>query len=328
MKIAVVGSGSFGTAVSYMLRVKGLDVSLWCHSESVAKEINANGRNPKHMCDCNLNGVVASTSFASVFDNAEAVILATPSFAVADVTEKMAPFLPSDIPVLLLSKGIAADGSLLFETVANKVGNIDRVAVLSGPNHAEELAIGKFAGAVVASTSEETAKTLQQIVSNMNFRLYTSNDPIGVSLCGAVKNVIAIVCGCARGANAGDNAISLLMTRGLAELARLVTACGGDSLTCLGLAGVGDMNATCNSRHSRNGMFGEALATEGCSFEEYEASHHAVVEGAHAVVPLYKLAHEKGVEMPITEAVYSILYENAELEPTIYGLFTRSLKAE
>lgn len=328
MKIAVIGSGSFGTAVASMLLNAGHSINIWCHSESVAKSINDTGRNSKHMQNCKLDGAFASTDFESVLKDSQAFILATPSFAVRKTVEMLAEFVPQDAPGLLLSKGLGEDGSLLYEQLASALDSSERVAVLSGPNHAEEIALGKFAGAVVASTSRETALVFQQAISSSAFRLYTSNDPIGVSLCGAIKNIVAIACGMARGLDLGDNTISLLITRGLAETSRLVEACGGDRLTCLGLAGVGDLNATCNSRHSRNGMYGETFAKEGMSVCEYERSRNAVVEGAHAVKSILLLAKKHGVEMPISQTIYDLLYDDLNISKAVKILIERELTEE
>ena len=328
MKIAVIGSGSFGTAMAGMLLNAGHSVNIWCHSESVARSINETGRNSKRMQECKLDGAFACTNFAAAFTGVDAFILATPSFAVADTVKAFAPHVPQDVPGMLLSKGLSEDGGFLYEKLAKALGSNDRVAVLSGPNHAEEIALGKFAGAVVASISRETALVFQHAVSSSAFRLYTSNDPIGVSLCGAIKNVVAIACGMARGLDLGDNTISLLITRGLAETSRLVEACGGDKLTCLGLAGVGDLNATCNSKHSRNGMFGEAFAKDGISVSEYEHSRNAVVEGAHAVKNILLLASENNVEMPISQAVYDLLYKDLDIRKAVQILIERELTEE
>lgn len=328
MRVAIIGSGSFGTAVASMLLQSKHDITIWCHSASVAQAINETGHNSKHMQSCSLVNAYATANFQEALDSVEACILATPSFVVCDVIDKAANYIPEEAPVLLLSKGLCEDGSFLFEHVAQAIGGKERVAVLSGPNHAEELAQGKFAGAVVASTSSKTAHVFQHMISSNHFRLYTSADPVGVSLCGAIKNVVAIACGMTRGLGLGDNASSLLITRGLAETSRLVEACGGDRLTCLGLAGVGDLNATCNSKHSRNGMFGEAFAEQGISVKEYEELHNVVVEGAHAVKSILCLAKQRNIEMPITQTINGLLYNGADIHAAAQQLIDRELKAE
>ena len=327
--VAVIGAGSFGTSIAWVLSNAGVNVRLWCYREELAQAINAEKRNPKFLPHCSLDNVTAGSVMAEVVRGCCAAVIATPSFAAVGAAEAMADALPKDAPVVVLSKGLdLATGRPLFQTIAEKLGSESRVAVLSGPNHAEELSKGAFAGAVVASTSRETAEFFQRLISTEFFRLYVSDDPVGVSLCGAAKNVVAIACGMTRGAQYGDNTISLLMTRGLAEITRLVEACGGSRDTCIGLAGVGDLNATCNSTHSRNSMYGEAFAREGISVKDYEARRNMVVEGAHAVEPLIALAKSKGVEMPITEGVGALLEGKLTLPQLATELMTREMGGE
>ena len=327
--IAVFGAGSFGTAIAWMLSSAGHNVRQWCYLESEAKAINEQKRNPFFLSHCNLENVVAVSNVAAAVSDCQSIILATPSFAVAGIAEQLKGVIDDKTPILILSKGLdLKSGKLLIDAVGENVGYRGRIAVLSGPNHAEELSKGAFAGAVVASDSSETAMYFQQLLSRSFFRLYVSNDPVGVSICGASKNVIAIACGIARGSELGDNAVSLLMTRGLAEIARLVEACGGSRETCMGLAGIGDLNATCNSLHSRNGMYGEAFAKEGISVVDYEARRHMVVEGAHAVGPLLRLAQSKDVELPIMKSVKMLLDDKTTIAEASKYLMNRDLGTE
>ena len=327
-KVAVVGAGAFGTTMTYMLLQNGLDVSLWCYEPEAALEANETGHNPNHMSDLNISHAEVLSDIAEVVSGATAAIVATPSFAVASTAKQMAQSLPDGAPVMLLSKGLTAEGGFLFEAVGEALGDCTRVAVLSGPNHAEELACEQFSGAVVASQSLGTASFFQRLVSGSFFRLYTSVDPIGTSLCGAAKNVVAIACGMARGLGLGSNTQSLLMTRGLAEIGRLVIASGGDERTCMGLAGVGDLDVTCHSTHSRNGMYGETFAKTGISVPDYEKQRHAVVEGAHAVKPLLARASELNVEMPLVETVGELLGGACDIDRAVDLLTGRRLKPE
>ena len=328
-RVTVVGAGSFGTAVAWMLLQAGHTVRMWCYEKSDADYINAAGRNPLFLSHLRLDGVVASNRMPEAVQGTEAVIIVTPSFAVRSAAEALAGCLPEDVPVVVLSKGLdSVSGTTLYESVVSILGNQDRVCVLAGPNHAEEIAEGSYAGAVVAGTNPDTARFFQQLLSRDTFRLYTADDPVGVGLCAASKNVIAIACGIARGMGQGDNTISLLMTRGLAEMSRLVVACGGNAATCLGLAGVGDLNTTCNSPHSRNGSYGEAFAREGISVRDYEERRGMVVEGAHAIDALLDLASRKGVELPIMQAVKDLLDGKIALPEVAEYLMTRALKAE
>lgn len=327
-EIAVVGAGAFGTTMSWMLRQNELDVSLWCYEDEVARQIAQTGHNPLHMSELDLGGVKVSSQLSEVLEGASAAIVATPSFAVASVAAQLAASLPAGSPVMLLSKGLDRDGGFLFEVVGNALGDTSRVAVLSGPNHAEELARAQFSGAVVASTSKGTASFFQRLVSGPFFRLYTSSDPVGTSLCGAAKNVVAIACGMARGLGLGSNTQALLMTRGLAEISRLVGASGGDQRTCMGLAGVGDLDVTCHSEHSRNGMYGETFAHTGISVADYERQRVAVVEGAHAIEPLLARAQQLDVEMPLVRTVNELINGAYDIDRAVDLLTGRRLKPE
>lgn len=326
--VAVIGAGTFGTTMSWMLSQNGLDVSLWCYEDDAAREAAQTGHNPLHMSELDLSGVRVSSDMATVLDGASSAIVATPSFAVASTAAQMAQHLVSGEPVMLLSKGLDRDGGYLFETVGTALGDTSRVAVLSGPNHAEELAQGAFSGAVVASESTGTASFFQRLVSGTFFRLYTSNDPIGTSICGAAKNVVAIAYGIARGLELSSNTKSLLMTRGLAEISRLVVASGGDQRTCMGLAGVGDLDVTCHSPHSRNGMYGETFARTGISVTDYERERVAVVEGAHAIDPIKARAKQLGIEMPLVRTVDELIHGAYDIDRAVDMLAGRTLKPE
>ncbi len=327
--VCVVGAGSFGTAVAWMLVNAQKCVHIWCYNKSDADYINAAHRNPLFLSNLRLEGAVASSNIEEAVAGCESIIIVTPSFAVRNVAEDMAGCIADDTPVALLSKGLdAKTDTTLYQTLVEVLGHEERLCVLAGPNHAEEIAEGSLAGAVVASHNEKTAQYFQQLLSRNNFRLYTSDDPVGVGLCAAAKNVIAIACGMARGMGQGDNTISLVMTRGLAEITRLVVACGGNAATCLGLAGVGDLNTTCNSPHSRNGSYGEAFAREGISVADYEKRRGMVVEGAHSLNALLELGKSKGVELPIMQAVKDLLDGKICLTDIVDYLMTRTLKAE
>ena len=327
-RVAVIGAGTFGTTMAWMLQQNGLDVSLWCYEDSAAQQAARTGHNPLHMSELDISGAVVSSSMEEVLAGASSAIVATPSFAVASVANQIAAHIADGAPVMLLSKGLTSEGGYLYEAVGNELGDVDRVAVLSGPNHAEELACGQFSGAVVASTSTGTASFFQRLVSGSFFRLYTSEDPKGTSICGAAKNVVAIACGMARGLELGSNTQSLLMTRGLAEISRLVVASGGDQRTCMGLAGVGDLDVTCHSVHSRNGMYGETFAKTGISVADYEKERCAVVEGAHAATPLLDAAAQLDVEMPLVRTVSELLSGAYDIDRAVDLLTGRRLKAE
>jgi len=329
MRIAVIGAGSWGSAVAGLLGKKGNAVRLWARHASLAEEINTTRRNPSYLTDLVFPKTVSATSdLADACAGAEALVLVTPSSAVAKMGERLASSLAADTPVVLLSKGIeGTTGRLLLDVLADELGNKDRLAVLSGPNHAEEVGKGTLSGTVIASSSLKTAERLQEIFATQAFRVYTSTDITGVQLCGAAKNIIAISCGFAAGLGFGDNTVAMLMTRGLAEISRLVTGLGGDQITCMGLAGMGDLIATCTSPHSRNRAFGLELA-QGGSLEAYQQRTHMVVEGALACQTLTKLAEKHGVDLPISSEIRQAVWEAKPLAAVVEALVARSSKPE
>lgn len=328
-KIAVIGSGSWGTAASGLLSPHVDEVCIWAHSPRVAESINSDHRNPRQLKEYVLPGnVSASHDFAQVLDGAESMVLAAPSSFLRGICEELAPSVPKGLPIVVLTKGIEPKTHLLMADVAADVlGEPERVAALSGPNHAEEISRGMLSAAVVAGSREDVVSYFQQAFVSQAFRVYRSDDLVGVEVCAAVKNVVAIACGVSAGLGLGDNALAVLMTRGLAEISRIANAMGGRPLTCMGLAGMGDLVATCTSRHSRNRTFGEAYA-KGTTLEEYESATGMVVEGARAALSTWELAHERGIEAPLTDAVHAILYEGRKLDDVIGLLLDRDPHVE
>jgi glycerol-3-phosphate dehydrogenase (NAD(P)+) len=310
MRVAVIGAGSWGTAVSWLLGGKGHDVSVWSRESEIAEGINAEHRNPTYLPDVVLaSNVVASHDFERALHGVEAVVMVTPSIGVRETAEHMKPFLGSDVPVVILSKGVEGGSNLLMtEVLTDVLGNKQRIAGLSGPNHAEEVSKGIPSATVVAAYEPGVGELFQDIFMTPFFRVYTNPDVVGVELCGASKNVVAIACGMCDGLGYGDNTKATLMTRGLAEMTRLGKKLGANPMTYMGLAGMGDLIVTCTSRHSRNRGFGELMATGG-TMEEFTERTHMVVEGAVACVTVDELATREGLELPITRQVRAILYE-------------------
>jgi glycerol-3-phosphate dehydrogenase (NAD(P)+) len=298
MRTVVVGGGSWGSAFACVLRDRGHDVTLACRDAAQARAIAETGRNPRYLTSASLQGIAAAPIPEAPVAEAELVVLAVPSRAFAGV----AAALPGRAPVLSLTKGLdPATGERLSTLVRDRP-----VAVLSGPNFAEEIAAGLPAAAVIASASGFLAGQLQHAVNSMAFRVYVNPDPIGVELCAAAKNVIALAAGGVDGLGLGDNAKAALITRGLAEMARLGEACGARPETFFGLAGMGDLTVTCWSRHGRNRHAGELIA-RGASPEQAAAEIGQVVEGLTTAPVLHDLASRVGVELPITEGVCKVL---------------------
>ena len=327
--VAVVGSGSWGTAVTSLLASSARHTTLWCHEQIVADSINANHHNPHQLTFFELpSNVKATTSLDEAVSGVDAVLLVVPSAFLRSVCKRLAEHLDTNVPVLVLTKGVEREtGALMADVAAQELGNERRMAVLSGPNHAEEVCQGKISGAVIASQDERIARLFQELLVCSSFRVYVSEDVRGIELCAAQKNVIAIACGMALALGAGDNTIAALMTRGLAEMSRVSVAMGGDPITCMGLAGMGDLVATCTSPHSRNRTFGEAFA-HGETLDEYQRRTEMVVEGAEAAASIRELAERHNIQVPITQAVHGLLTGRCDLATAIELLLERKPNEE
>lgn len=314
MKIAVVGAGSWGTAFSRLLFERGHEVTLVCRDPEQARAIVETGRNPRYLTSVDLSGVVPGTVPGTGLDEAELIVLAVPSKTFGDVARS----LPGTAPVLSLSKGLdPASASRLSTLVTERP-----VAVLSGPNMAEEVAAGLPTAAVIASEDAALAEELQSAINSLVFRIYVNPDVTGVELCAAAKNVIGLAAGGVDGLGLGDNGKAALITRGLVEMARLGEACGGRPETFSGLAGMGDLIVTCESRHGRNRAAG-ALIARGASPDEAAAAIGQTVEGLTTAPVLRDLSHRLGIELPITEGVCAVLEGNVRLADLVEGLMGR-----
>ena len=297
MRFLVVGAGSWGTAFTRVLLDRGHDVVLACHTAEQARAIAETGRNPRYMTKVDLRGVPTVT-LDDMPGDVDVIVVAVPSKSFADVVAS----LPGGAPVLSLTKGLdPATGERLSTRVRGR-----SVAVLSGPNMAEEIAVGMPTAAVIASEDGFLAGQLQHAVNSTVFRAYVNPDVVGVELCAAAKNVIALAAGAVDGLDAGDNGKAALITRGLVEMARLGDAFGARSETFSGLAGMGDLIVTCWSRHGRNRLAGELIA-QGLSPEAAVAQIGQTVEGITTAPVLLELSHRVGVELPITEGVCAVL---------------------
>jgi glycerol-3-phosphate dehydrogenase (NAD(P)+) len=318
VKIAVVGGGSWGTCFACLLRDRGHAVTLACRDPEQVRAIEASGHNPRYLTDADLRGVDVATIEQAPIAQSELVVLALPSRALADV----AGSLPGDAPVLILTKGLdPATGERLSTRIRGRP-----VAVLSGPNMAEEIAEGLPSATVIASADRQLAERLQEAINSMVFRVYVNDDLVGVELCAAAKNVIALAAGGVDGLGLGDNAKASLITRGLAEMARLGEACGAQPETFAGLAGMGDLIVTCYSGYGRNRKAGELIA-RGATEDEAAAQIGQVVEGLTTAPVLRDLSHRVGVELPITEGVCRVL-DGESLQVLLASLMGREPTAE
>ena len=318
MDVVVVGGGSWGTAFARLLADHGHGVTLACRDADEARAIRATGRNPRYVTGVDLAGIAATTVADAPVAAANLVVVAVPSAAFGDVVRA----LPGRAPVLSLTKGLdPATGDRLSTRVTGR-----SVAVLSGPNIADEVARGMPAAAVIACKSLSLAVQLQLAITSTTFRVYVNEDLVGVELCAAAKNVIALAAGGVDGLGLGDNAKASLITRGLAEMARLGEACGAQPGTFAGLAGIGDLNVTCYSGYGRNRRAGELIAA-GATATEAVARIGQVVEGLTTAPVLRDLSRRLGVELPITEGVCRVL-DGESLGTLLAALMGRQPTAE
>ena len=328
-QVAIVGAGSWGTALAQLAATAGNDVRLWARKEEVVRGINADHVNPRYLADARLSErIEASTDIVRVVGGADAVVAVTPSSVMRETARAIAAHVGAKTPIALAAKGVEAEtGMLPVEVFDEVLGGLGRLAVLTGPNHAEEVVRGVPSGTVVSSYVPRTARFFQSLLSTESFRIYVGNDVVGAEVCAAYKNVIAIAVGASYGLGMGDNTAALLMTRGLAEMSRLVVACGGNAMTCMGLAGMGDLEVTCMSAHSRNRTFGYELA-QGVTLDAYRARTHMVVEGALACRTLHDLALAHDVDLPLARTVRAIVWEGYDAVAAAQDLLDRPQKPE
>jgi glycerol-3-phosphate dehydrogenase (NAD(P)+) len=329
-KFAVVGAGAWGTALAAHTARLGHAVTLWALEPEVADEITTRHTNSIYLPDIPLpENLRASADVTQAVAGAEVVILVPPSSHLRAVATKVGPALGASSYLVVATKGIEEHSlKLMSEVLAETMPTLgDRLAFLSGPSFAKEVARGLPTDVVVASRAIATARAIQTIVHAPNFRTYSSADPIGVQVGGAIKNVLAVATGACDGLQFGDNARAGVITRGLAEMTRLGVALGANPLTFLGLSGVGDLVLTCAGDLSRNRTLGKQLAA-GVDPKEYLASKRSVAEGFSTSAAAYALAQKLGVEMPITENVYHVLHQGRPLKQAVQMLLERSHKDE
>lgn len=332
MIIAVLGAGSWGIATAILLRENGHKVTLWEFDDEVCRKLVRDRQLPNKLPDVIIpDGIRILSNLASAVQDAELIVLALPSHIVRKVANEIAAIVgDSAKAVVNLAKGIENNTLCRMSEVLLQVLPLyfhDKIATLSGPSHAEEVARRMPTTVVVASTRPEISQLVVSVFSTPYFRVYYSTDLTGVELGGSLKNVIAIAAGIIQGLGMGDNTLGALMTRGLAEMVRLGRKMGADPLTFSGLSGIGDLITTCISRHSRNRYVGEQLG-KGRKLSDILDGMTMVAEGVKTTASAYALAQRFQVEMPITRAVHMILFEDMPPEKAIHDLMTRSPKPE
>ncbi len=327
--ISILGAGSWGTALAQTFAINFDQVVLWTHSESQAKELKQSHTNPRYLEGISLAKNIVPTADLDEASKSSIIVFVVPTKATREVSEKLGqcPSLNQNAVLVSCAKGIErGSGKRMSEIIAELIPG-HPVAVLSGPNHAEEVAKQLPAAAVIGCSDVDLARELQHKLSAPRFRLYCSDDIAGIELGAAIKNVFAIAAGISDGLGLGDNATAALVTRGLAEMARLGPALGGQPETFVGLSGVGDLMVTCYSHHSRNNRVGRALG-QGGKLDEIVEGLGMVAEGVPNTLSIYEQAQKAGVRTPLIDAVYSVLYEDKVPAQALEELFTRELKHE
>lgn len=326
-KITFIGGGSFGISLGILLSQKGNEVSVYDIEKSVVDDININRKNDKYIKGLNIpSNVTAYTDLDSAIKDTNYIVLAVPSNIIRLVSNNLKGKIDKTIPIVTIAKGIEKGTNLrLSEVIQSELEN--PVVVLSGPSHAEEVAFNIPTTVVSASNDEAYAKEIQNLFMTQEFRVYTNNDLVGVEIGGAVKNVIALAAGICDGIGYGDNTKAALMTRGMAEIVRVGVALGGNIETFLGLTGMGDLIVTCGSVHSRNRKAGYLIG-QGMSVEAATKEVGMVVEGIKACEVFYELKNEIGIEMPIIEATYSVLFEDLDAKKAVLMLLNRNKTSE
>lgn len=328
MKIAIIGDGGWGTANALLLAGYGHAVTLWGAFPEYIDEMRRTRRNDKFLKGVALpESLVLTSDRAAAVSGADVVVLAPPSKYFASVAEGFKGLITNDQLVVSLTKGLCEKTNKRMTQLAQEILGLANVVALAGPTHAEEVARGIPTAIVAACADEAAAKRVQKIWSGPTFRVYTSRDPVGVEIGGAVKNVLAIAVGCSDGMGFGDNTRAALITRGLAEMRRFVVAYGGTPETVSGLAGVGDLIVTCTSEHSRNHSVGERLG-RGEKIDAILGSMQMVAEGVWNAKVVHDLVAQLGVDMPICNLVYALCYENYNAADAVAAMMNRDLKSE
>lgn len=330
-KIAVLGAGSWGTALSMVLAENGNDVRLWGNVPKQINEINEKHTNTDYLPETKLSEKIKGfLNLEEALEDVEVVLFVVPTKVTRSVAQQVSRLLKEKVILVTASKGLEQKSHKRISVILEEeipAEKREAVVALSGPSHAEEVAVKDLTTITSASTNSEAAIVIQQLFMNDYFRIYTNKDIIGVELGAALKNIIALGAGALAGLGYRDNAKAALMTRGLAEISRLGVAYGADPLTFLGLSGVGDLIVTCTSVHSRNWRAGNLLG-KGHNLNEVLENMGMVVEGVTTTEAAYELAANKNIEMPITEAIYNVLYNDAGIRETITALMTREAKPE
>ena len=318
-KISVLGGGSWGTVLAYLASLNGNEVTLWMRDEEVAKEINNTNINSRYLPNLTLGSNLIATSEMADISDSGIIIFCIPSDAFRDVSGLASNYIKEESFLVTATKGVEKDGFSLMSNILADYFPSNAIGVLSGPNLAEEIASNHLSGTVIASENKILVQTIIESLSTEFFRVYENDDPYGVEMGGALKNIYAIACGIADGLDSGENTVGMIMTRGLGEMGRLASELGANPQTFLGLAGVGDLITTCASPLSRNHQFGKLIG-KGMSVDDAKKQIGQTIEGLKTLKVVKIISDEHKVKMPIVDSLYKIIYKGSSLNGSIQNV--------
>jgi len=322
--ISVLGGGSWGTVLANLASSNQHNVTLWMRDSELVKEVNKSRRNSKYLPELKLEGNIKATEDISLINSSEMVIFCIPSDSFREVSKKASEYINKSVQLVTATKGVEKDKFNLMSQVLNEHMVNNPVGILSGPNLAQEIATKQLSGTVIASKDKVLQKNVIDILGSDSFRVYENDDPYGVEMGGAIKNIYAIACGVADGLNSGENTVGMIMTRGLGEMSRLAVELGANPQTFLGLSGVGDLITTCASPLSRNHKFGKYIG-EGHSVESATDKIGQTVEGLKTLKVVKVLSDERNINMPIVDSLYKIIYKGENLNGSIQNILGEDL---
>ena len=322
--ISVLGGGSWGTVLANLASSNKHDVTLWMRDSIVVEEVNKSKRNSKYLPELQLEGNIIATDDISLISNSEMIIFCIPSDSFREVSKAASKYIHESVQLVTATKGVEKDKFNLMSQVLKEHMKNNSVGILSGPNLAQEIATKQLSGTVIASKDKGLQKNVIDILGSDSFRVYENDDPYGVEMGGAIKNIYAIACGVADGLNSGENTVGMIMTRGLGEMSRLAVELGANPQTFLGLSGVGDLITTCASPLSRNHKFGKYIG-EGLSAENATEKIGQTVEGLKTLKVVKALSDERNINMPIVDSLHKIIYKGDTLNGSIQNILGEDL---
>jgi len=322
--ISVLGGGSWGTVLANLASSNKHDVTLWMRDSAVVEEVNKSKRNSKYLPELKLEGKIHATDDISLINNSEMVLFCIPSDSFREVSRMASKYINASVQLVSATKGVEKDKFNLMSQILNEYMSSNPIGILSGPNLAEEIATKQLSGTVIASNDKVLQKNVIDILGSDFFRVYENDDPYGVEMGGAIKNIYAIACGVADGLNSGENTVGMIMTRGLGEMSRLAVELGANPQTFLGLSGVGDLITTSASPLSRNHKFGKYIG-EGLSVKSATDKIGQTVEGLKTLKAVKVISDERNINMPIVDSLYKIIYKGKNLDRSIQNILGEDL---